>query len=1118
MSAGLASFIAEFERLASPSQVCTRRDLDVCLRLGTALVHTLRGRGTRLVHDNVEKPVMQVYQSDGWGSTISGKFFQEVDGKRVLRHGRQRLEFMLERGIIRCHDAAGAPLKAMIFGPPRGLTAGRSSWHFFAGGADFMPLLRAQGHRGIALTVYLLDGGLFSSTWPKFRGLHQLWYRPEVCGLAAEEAWLLKQSEWVFGFQCRLHGTHNAVLWGLMPLKVGSLGDVAHEVLGALSRSSCLLHSSMQDFLRRHLCFVSNKLPADALRPFWAAMAISKDMLDLFCQVDPWWDPELQQLQVRGSLELAEDTWNKVAVVVLYCRRWLNWSDTRWARSCRAGQFFARAWGTGLKAQVEACLANPAVGHYTLEGAKKADERVVALLATAAAAALPFDNLCTQLLQDDRLILRAEELLQYVHAQMQEVLALPSIYWRRLAAMGGKQPHEHLHTVSLTMMVSFGYLWREVFADLLKAPLSLCRGDVEKNVEQLQRGEVPVTCAHLQRMKTLLDTGTPVEAVVAALKLLTDAPMSTMLTEEAHASAALVMRSHGQYTEKALRVKALLHSLRAAVRQPERAQQFGAKHLEKTLSKLKSKKPRRATARQLFLKAEMASLKRRGVGQQRLTKQQCQLLMAKHAQMFFNLPETVQRDFEQLAIQRSLLRKTEVTTQLDCCQVQQAWLHKRRGKESVREAGKNLVRQCRLTMAELEDAAAFFYSRPCQKLAMHGPVGAFGPAPTAPTLAEQTLIEVAGQEGPVPDGAWKAPWWLRALCRHRDHCQGTAVGLQADGQEWWMFLFGKQKPFQGTFLQLRRVDPVMDLRAGAHDVGSLPVHYRQYQYWPPVICFDSGVPFPTDSDFDIYWKPGLMFEQGGVSSVHAPVFLERMLGTLQPHGLAEKDSAPVGKSAKTKQKPATPASKAELLQANPWLSDSDLERPPAAARKRRTSSRSPARQSVGRHKAAPGDGPASGEAGQERSAGQASVAFAELREVRSQLHWSEDHTHFYTRIMGGAFTKKKTGEAADGCSGFPRGGKPTRWCDLYAFPKKRSFMFGKWGRAAATQMAREYCRRGEYFYNLFLNAGENEEFKYTASHVEAYVPGSDWLEFLRGCPDPVKAKAADLQAIRPRLD
>jgi len=88
---------------------------------------------------------------------------------------------------------------------------------------------------------------------------------------------------------------------------------------------------------------------------------------------------------------------------------------------------------------------------------------------------------------------------------------------------------------------------------------------------------------------------------------------------------------------------------------------------------------------------------------------------------------------------------------------------------------------------------------------------------------------------------------------------------------------------------------------------------------------------------------------------------------------------------------------------------------------------------------------------------------------------------FYTRILGGAWTMRERGMAADAVSGFARAWV-RRWCKLYAWPTSARFSLGRYGRASAHALCREWCHRSEFFYKLWSEAGEAEGFELSAAH------------------------------------
>ena len=66
--------------------------------------------------------------------------------------------------------------------------------------------------------------------------------------------------------------------------------------------------------------------------------------------------------------------------------------------------------------------------------------------------------------------------------------------------------------------------------------------------------------------------------------------------------------------------------------------------------------------------------------------------------------------------------------------------------------------------------------------------------------------------------------------------------------------------------------------------------------------------------------------------------------------------------------------------------------------------------------------------------------------------------HFFTRILGGAWTSRYRGVIADGIAAFPRAGEPKRWCTWCGWPRQFPNMYARYGVEAATKLAQEFVR------------------------------------------------------------
>jgi len=1111
------------ERLSRPGAACTDGDLQVILRLCVAVQAQLRSRTGGILATHRERPLLQCYMSDGWGARVSGFSTRAADGHLLRQEGRYRHEFLLERGLLRAMQPSGQTELAMLLQAPRSLTAGKGAWHMFAAGCQFQSTLRASQHEGIAMTVYLMDGCLFSSTWRKWRALHDLWYSDHG-GADPDLAWLLQQSEWVFGIKCMLHGGHNSVHWGLLHWCAKEVSDAAHIATASLNNTSSAIHARMDLFMIQFLIFEDAvDATRDDVKVYWKTLDIRESMLDLFVQVDPRWDEARQRLLVSAHVEQDPECWEKCSLVIGVCRRWLNWTDTRWASIGRAGRFFTRSLATGLDSAVQQCFDDESCSNYNLSGYRRATPEVRLMLAIAAVASVPSEFFVVEMLADDRLLKRSQELHDGVVERMVSIAELPGLVWSRIAATSGTATEEFKHDVLLAMCVSYGYLVRDVFRAVWADPLRMAQGDIEANVAALGARDLPINDDMVARMRSLLDAGTPQQYVVDGLRLLQDSPCSIALVEEGHASGAVIMKDHERLSEKALRARALLHMMRPLVREKKIDQK--AKRVVTSLQQLEKMNPNKAHARHMYLRHSVKEAMEAGPGDAASRLRDSRQCMSSHSQAFEALAAPERRQFEEA-------RATHVASRWDNIKAAQAALvvklrrlHQKEA-EAVKSNGvPNHIAQARLNDRELESACEFFDSPGCQKLRLEaGPLGAFGLAPSAPSQAEQGVLRAVEDGLPQVDEA-EPPWWCRSICRIRDCFWETAIGLEEEG-EFWLVLFAKKNPHECTFLQLRPKMTEVDLSDGIALQREAPHQdRRQYEFLPPTICTEQDIPFPKDEDFDIFVRWDFRLHGKTAAAPHAPMAFERFLSM-------HAGPKPHNARAPGQRLRAVPAAAREgLLEEFPWLSEDDLPGGchPARKRARADERPRPAADAAGSESDEPGllEEAQGEDAAPEEPAEEAPVAddaegaVDELNAVRDECAWhEEDPLYFYTRVLAGRWTwsTREKGHAADGCCGFARGGGPQAWCIAYEFPRQASFMFEKYGRDAACQLAREFCRRGEYYYQLYLEAGD-EDFEYTGEHVAGYEESLQWLDFISvlDVEDNAFMKGLELRDLMPRL-
>ena len=110
-------------------------------------------------------------------------------------------------------------------------------------------------------------------------------------------------------------------------------------------------------------------------------------------------------------------------------------------------------------------------------------------------------------------------------------------------------------------LVSIGYLHMECWIPLTEPPLKYIIGDVASNIEALN-GETGATDLVASTMQALALLGLEVD-VVAACVLTMETSLGTTFVEQAHASGAMISRTHPTLEQVQLLARMTVHNCRA---------------------------------------------------------------------------------------------------------------------------------------------------------------------------------------------------------------------------------------------------------------------------------------------------------------------------------------------------------------------------------------------------------------------------------------------------------------------------------------------------------------------------------------------------------------------------
>ena len=209
----------------------------------------------------------------------------------------------------------------------------------------------------------------------------------------------------------------------------------------------------------------------------------------------------------------------------------------------------------------------------------------------------------------------------------------------------------------------------------------------------------------------------------------------------------------------------------------------------------------------------------------------------------------------------------------------------------------------------------------------------------------------------------------------------------------------------------------------------------------------------------------------------------------------------------SKAKPALPADvHARLLDEFPWLQESDVQR----VLSRREASGS-----------SHGSGDLAGPmvlSEQDLVAEAVAVVETELSAKRKEWRFDEDvETYFYLFVAGGNWTKKYKGCATDSVQ-YKARNNAKAFCELFGWPKMKTFTFNLYGEEASNQLAREWVRKSHHYMVAWLESGGTHTFEHPDSlNYECSAAFLDWACSLEDGKHPAFARSRELQDHKPRL-
>ena len=309
---------------------------------------------------------------------------------------------------------------------------------------------------------------------------------------------------------------------------------------------------------------------------------------------------------------------------------------------------------------------------------------------------------------------------------------------------------------------------------------------------------------------------------------------------------------------------------------------------------------------------------------------------------------------------------------------------------------------------------------------------------------------------------------------------GCAFYFTEGYEKIYYLLLAKQSPYKAVFLEAIFVPPVLPAFEGLS-----PAELAAVDVDPMLLTFDISqltYKMAQDIEFDpegqVFVLSHLMFVGETLQSRSDPVLLEDVILGLPAQRQQQAPREPRARP------PIPPEHRAQLLEEFPWLTADDFAQ-----------EHGPAGGGGGDGGAGGGEAPGAPmrldpKTDEERAA----EVRARLLAVRAEweLDWTD--SWFYVKLLGGKWTAEfKRTEADAACMLARQGAK--YWCTRYKFVKQKSLYFSRYGIESCNMVTREWAHRGEYYFLLWYEDGEADDFVYSAELLESYVPTMEWVEW-----------------------
>jgi len=1080
-------------KFAKISTLHSKHDLTELTQLTEVLKGWLRERASNLARDTGDQPLLSSYQGDG--TPLLVRHTLKGTQKRSGKTGR---EYYVHCQFLAAMSSSGAREQTVTLEEPRPCTQGKTSVALLSFALQMLLDVRKSGHTGPFIFHTGFDRAMNDAL---NRLLEQYFTLRAAKGTdEGEDALWEYLLAWHINTPCAAHDVHNALKWALYFMNTSE--EVQKEIYVALE--SCR-HSYKQLADARAQWLATNlrrkprdELPSRAtLAALWEALGADaktvKEIQDLGfslqddepCVAD---DVPMDTLLTRVK-DLMLDLWKL---------RSFSWG--RWVGGGEPCRKLMGSILSGLGGVVKQVIVSEDESNYYINGFTRLGDDAKALYCVEGLASYPSEQVLRAILKDNRLAQRGKELEEIAAATMDWLSTLPSTVWETLASVSGLETETYKSMVIHAAHVSVSFMSWRVFSALKEYPWRLMQGNLDEQLDKLLAGAQPQETVAGKLYKLLKSNLADRELIKAALRLASEAPWTTQVPEQLHASGAVALKFHPDVCEPALVVRAFTHAARHLLPETSKKARL-ADRLRKRLTKLKNKNPAKAGARQMMCKdlvrqtSQWKAKNREGV-----EKTVQKRVFQTHGSVWAGLPaQKRQRFANEAAIHqfRSIdaLPAAIATLQDEVGAAQEAV------ETELNRTGSLNLGSCKLSdddLLALQDA--FDHPQWTQDYVGELRSAALEAPDLLPPTAVAELEKVPFYKQQINV---QRPWWLHKMAYHRDAFASTALEFNCpDAKQYFKYMFAQMG--NKLHVAMSRLQPV-DIYHVMHTVTSdnwegVAMEYRAFEFEADWLSDVPWYKLPRVPPQEMRVITDLVHEGGRKITTRdtGTPFLQFMgsLVDVPPARMGEEkhDDHPHKRKLNWR---------AQILAKYPWL-EGAIEEDEKEEKRKRLKAKTAVQKD--------------GDLG-ELDDDQIEEMFDLLRKQRAELAEGGKRgqcTDFKWRVLGCKKKMQEKGQASDAVAGIATPNSPASdFSDAYGLGRFRRFEINLYHMEGASCLAQEWCRKAQHYWNIYSGQKDANYIFSEADHT-AFLFGAAFRHMLEVCEGAALRRVQWLRDLRAR--